>query len=287
MKYGFIERSSRDYPITVLCKTMGVSKSGYYDWIEKGSIEDQGKKILLDKIKEIFDDSRGAYGAPRMHKKLREEGFHVSKGKVEKLMRENGIKAKRKRKFKTTTDSKHNLPVAKNRLKRKFKTKKPNQVWVSDITYVWTDEGWLYLSVFIDLYSRAVLGWSMSSRINKDLVLDAFRMAKMRRGNKAPKMVHSDRGSQYASDLFRAELKRDHCKQSMSRKGDCWDNAVAESFFGSLKEELIHHMRFKTRQEAINQIFDYIEVFYNRQRLHSYLNYLSPLNFEKTFSRAA
>ena len=287
MKYGFIEWKSRDYPVTVLCKAMGVSTSGYYDWVKKGSIEDQGKKILLDKIKEIFDGSRGAYGAPRVHKQLRDEGFHVSKGKVERLMRENGIRAKRKKKYKTTTDSKHNLPVAKNRLKRKFKVKKANLVWVSDITYIWTEEGWLYLSVFIDLYSRAVVGWSMSSRMKKELVLNAFRMAKKRRGNQAPKMVHSDRGSQYASDMFVAELKRDRCKQSMSRKGDCWDNAVAESFFGSLKEELVHHMRFKTRQEAINYIFDYIEVFYNRQRLHSYLNYMSPQNFEKRFSRAA
>lgn len=201
-------------------------------------------------------------------------------------MKENGIEAKHKKKFKTTTDSNHNLPVAKNHLKRNFKVNKPNQTWVSDISYVHTDEGWLYLAVFIDLYSRKVVGWSMSERIKADLVVDAFRMALFRQKQKAPKVVHSDRGSQYASEIFRKELKAHRCKQSMSRKGDCWDNAVAESFFGTLKTELIYHEKFKTREQARLSIFDYIEVFYNRQRLHSYLNYLSPEKFEESMKAA-
>ena len=238
-------------------------------------------------MKEIHAASRGTYGVPRMRKALRDEGFHANKKRIERLMRENGIRAKQKKKFKATTDSKHNLPIAKNRLKRRFTVKKPNRVWVSDLTYVWTNEGWLYLCVFIDLFSRSVVGWSMSSRMTSDMVVDAFRMGKQRRGGKAPKMSHSDRGSQYASDIFVAELKRDGCKQSMSRKANCWDNSVAESFFATIKQELIHHMKFKTRQEAIDQIFDYIEVFYNRQRIHSHLNYVSPASFEKTFHQAA
>jgi len=196
-------------------------------------------------------------------------------------MRENGIRAKRSKKFKATTDSNHNLPVAKNRLKRKFKTKKANKVWVSDITYIHTDEGWLYLAVFIDLFSRKVVGWSMSDRMKADLVANAFRMGIFRQ-HRPPKMVHSDRGSQYASELFREELKLRSCLQSMSRKGDCWDNAVAESFFGTLKCELIHHERFKSRESARLAVFDYIETFYNTKRLHSHLNYMTPSEFEQS-----
>ena len=266
---------------------LGVSKSGYYKWIAYGGIEDQGTKLLLDRIKEIHAASRGTYGAPRIWDALQGEGFHVNKKKVERLMRENGIRAKQKRKFKATTDSNHKLPIAKNRLKRRFTQKKPNQAWVSDITYVWTDEGWLYLAVFIDLFSRAVVGWSMSPKINADLVVNAFRMAKNNRGGKTAKLVHSDRGSQYASDAFVAELKQNKSKQSMSRKGNCWDNAVAESFFATIKQESIHHERFKTRQEAVDHTFDYIECFYNRQRKHSHLDYLSPAEFERQFYRAA
>jgi putative transposase len=202
------------------------------------------------------------------------------------IMKENGIQAKQKKKFKATTDSNHNLPVAKNRLKRNFRAKKPNQVWVSDITYVRTGEGWLYLSAFIDLFSRKVVGWSMSERMTANLAVDAFRMALFRQKRQAPKVVHSDRGSQYASEVFRKELKARGTKQSMSRRGDCWDNAVAESFFGTLKTELVHHERFSTREQARLSIFDYIETFYNRRRLHSYLNYLSPEEFEKGMETA-
>lgn len=201
-------------------------------------------------------------------------------------MKKHGIHAKRHRKFKATTNSNHNMPIAKNRLKRRFDAKKPNHAWVSDLTYIPTEEGWLYLATFIDLCSRKVVGWSMSSRMTADLVVDAFRMALFRQKRKAPRVVHSDRGSQYASEAFRKELKARGCKQSMSRKGDCWDNAVAESFFGTLKTELVHHERYKTREEARLSIFDYIETFYNKRRLHSYLDFVSPEEFERSMETA-
>jgi transposase InsO family protein len=195
-------------------------------------------------------------------------------------MKENGIRARRKKRFKVTTDSNHKLPVAENVLNRQFQADEKDQTWVSDITYVDTAEGWLYLVVFIDIYSRKVLGWSMSESMTADFVLSAFRMAVAKRNQRVNPLVHSDRGSQYASDLMRAELKLRSCTQSMSRKGNCWDNAVAESFFSTLKTELIHHEKFETKKEAETKIFDYIEIFYNRQRLHSTLNYLTPEEFE-------
>ena len=202
-------------------------------------------------------------------------------------MKTENIRAKRSKKFKATTNSKHNLPVADNLLNRDFTAKKANQCWVGDITYYWTDEGWLYLAAFIDIFSRRIVGWSMSSRMTADLVVDAFKMAVGKRGRNISPMVHSDRGSQYASKLFRDEIKKYDCIQSMSRKGNCWDNAVAESFFSNLKLELVNHEKFKTRQEAIDKIFDYIEIFYNRRRLHSFLDFVSPEQFEKSVLKAA
>lgn len=201
-------------------------------------------------------------------------------------MQKNGIQAKRRRKFKATTNSKHNLPVAENLLDREFTVAKPNQAWVGDITYVPTEEGWLYLSTWIDLYSRKIVGWSMAPRMTADIVVSAFRMALFRQKGQAPQLVHSDRGSQYASDAFRKELKTFGCTQSMSRKGNCWDNAVAESFFGTLKTELVHHEKYKTREQARLSIFDYIEMFYNKRRAHSHLNYLSPEDFERGMETA-
>jgi putative transposase len=199
-------------------------------------------------------------------------------------MRSNGLRPARKRRYKSTTDSKHDLAISPNTLRRQFSAKRPNEVWVGDITYIETNEGWLYLSAFIDLYSRKVVGWSMSDRMTAKLAVDAFNMAKDRRGSPA-KLVHSDRGSQYASEAFRECLKK--CKQSMSRKGNCWDNAVAESFFGALKSELIHRETYKTRKEAEMDIFEYIEIFYNRTRLHSTLGYVSPTEFEEKGKTAA
>lgn len=271
-----------------MCCILHASRSGYYQW-RKGRVSPRllRRQQLLVQIKRIYEESRGNYGSPRITRELRKGGIVVNKKMVAELMKENNIQAKHKKKYKATTDSNHNLPVAKNRLKRNFKANKPNQAWVSDITYVRTDEGWLYLAAFIDLFSRKVVGWSMSNRMTTDLVVNAFRMALFRQKRKAPKLVHSDRGSQYASAAFRKELKTHGCKQSMSRKGNCWDNAVAESFFGTLKTELVHHEKYKTREQARLNIFDYIETFYNKRRLHSYLNYISPDDFEKTMETAS
>ncbi len=237
-------------------------------------------------IKKIHADSRGNYGSPKIYKELRKAGIIVNHKTVEELMKKHNIHAKRKRKFKATTNSKHNLPVADNLLNRQFQVTKLNQAWVGDITYVPTDEGWLYLATWIDLCSRKIVGWSMSSRMTSDLVVNAFRMAHFRQNRQAPNIVHSDRGSQYASQDFRNELNKYHCKQSMSRKGDCWDNAVAESFFGTLKSELVHHEKYKTREQARLSIFDYIEMFYNKRRIHSHLNFVSPEDFEKSMETA-
>lgn len=260
---------------------MEVTPQGFYEWLKK-PVEpiDESEQFFVERIKAIYDESRKNYGSPRIHRELREEGLLINHKKVERLMKKHGIQAKRKKKFKATTNSKHNKTISENLLNRQFQVDKPNLAWVSDITYVWTDEGWLYLCTFIDLYSRMVVGWSMNSRMTTALVLDAFEMAKKNRHGQAAKMIHSDRGTQYASDAFRDVLEKNKCEQSMSRKGDCWDNSVAESFFSTLKLELIYHVRFRTRQEAKSMIFNYIEVFYNRKRMHSTLYYQSPLQFE-------
>jgi transposase InsO family protein len=287
VKYAFVQRHEKIYPIEVMCKVLRASRSGYYVWRQRRvSPRQLRRQELLEQIIKIYDDSRGNYGSPRITRELRKNGIVVNRKTVEELMKENSIQAKRKKKFKATTNSNHNLPIAKNLLKRNFKTEKLNQAWVGDITYIPTEEGWLYLATCIDLFSRKVVGWSMSSRMTADIVVDAFRMALFRQKRNAPQIMHSDRGSQYASDAFRDELKLHGCKQSMSRKGDCWDNAVAESFFGSLKTELVHHEKYKTREAARLSIFDYIEMFYNRRRLHSFLNYLSPEEFEKSMVTA-
>jgi transposase InsO family protein len=255
---------------------MKVSPSGYYRWRKRGVTPSQGRRTkLLQRILEIFVESRETYGSPRMYEQLRSEGFRCNHKTVERLMRDNEIQPKRKRKFKKTTDSNHNSPIAPNVLSREFTVEEPDEVWVSDITYIETAQGWLYLCVFIDLYSRGVVGWSMSANMSADFVVDAFSMGVGKRG-RAPIVVHSDRGSQYASSLFRRELDVHDCIQSMSRKGDCWDNAVAESFFGTLKQELVHRKFYKSRIEATMDIFDYVEIFYNKRRLHSALNYLTP-----------
>jgi putative transposase len=283
-----VKKHQNQYPVEVLCKVLGVSRSGFYKWLGRcPSKRSVRREKLLMEIKTVHKESHGNYGSPRVHEQLKLNGTHCNRKTVEKLMSKNGIRSKTKRRFKATTNSKHNKPVAENLLNREFHAAEPDQKWVSDVTYVWTDEGWLYLAVFIDLFSRMVVGWSMSSRMTEDLVIDALRMGLMTRGKKVSPLVHSDQGSQYASDAFRAELEFRGCQQSMSRKGNCWDNSVSESFFGSLKTELIHHEQFKTRKEAEQKTFDYIEVFYNRQRLHSSLNYMPPAKFEECFARTA
>ena len=287
MKYGFIKAHREEFPIKAMCRVLGVSPSGYYCWRSRPkSKRAQEDGRLLCKIQSLHTESRNNYGSPKIYRRLRQQGEECNHKRVERLMRQNGIRAKRAKKFKVTTDSRHSEPVADNILARGFKVCEPDKVWVSDITYVWTDEGWLYLAVFVDLFSRMVVGWSMSDRMTTELILEAFVMGQGRRGGVSP-MVHSDRGSQYASARFRDELAANSCQQSMSRRGNCWDNAVAESFFGVLKLELVDDERFRRRQEARDSIFEYIEVLYNRSRIHSAAGYLSPAEYEEKFKLAA
>lgn len=267
----------------MLCKVMQVSRSGYYSWKKRGkSSRDQERERLIPKVKEIHKASRGAYGSRRVAKELESAtGTRCGKHKAGTLMKLAGVEAKQRKKFKATTNSKHNLPVAPNILVRRFTVTKPDFVWVGDITYVWTSEGWLYLAVVIDLYSRRVVGWAIGNRMTKQLVMDALIMAVWRRKPSSGLIFHSDRGSQYCSHDYQKLLKRHGIRSSMSRKGDCWDNAVAESFFGTFKTEQIHGVRYVTRDQAKGNIVDYIEMFYNSKRLHSYLGYMSPMEWEE------
>ena len=289
MRYGFVRNHRERFRVENMCRVLRVSPSGFYAW---SGHSPSGRNVedarLIDKIKGIYDASGGVYGVRRVHRQLLADGESCSLNRVARLMRKCDIKARRKRKYRVTTDSKHNFPVAENLLDRQFISAGPNEVWVSDITYIWTLEGWLYLAAVIDLHSRMVVGWSMSERIDRNLVLDALSMAVGRRALRPGLMHHSDRGSQYASNDYQAALRRNKMLCSMSRKGDCWDNAVAESFFSTLKTERVHHRLYRDRAEARRDIFEYIEVFYNRVRLHSTLGYLSPVEFEsRALARAA
>lgn len=272
-----------------MCRVLEISRSGYHDWVHRDkSLREIEDSRLLEKIEEIFKASKKTYGSRRIHRQLILDGEICSRRRVTRLMRKNGIMPKRKRRFVKTTDSGHDFPIVENLLDRDFSIDQPNKAWVSDITYIPTDEGWLYLSSVIDLYNREAVGWSMSGRIDRKLVIDALDMAVLHRKPGPGLIAHSDRGSQYASFDYRRELEKHGMICSMSRKGDPWDNAVMESFFGSLKTELIHHKHYKTRDEARRDIFEYIEIFYNRVRLHSALGYLSPVQFAaKAVAKAA
>jgi putative transposase len=271
-----------------MCRVLEVSPSGFYRWrSDRKSERAQENDRLLGKIRALHLESRNNYGSPKIYRRLRQSGEECNHKRVERLMRDNGIKAKRVKKFKVTTNSRHGEPIADNVLGRDFKVCEPNKVWVSDITYIWTDEGWLYLAVFLDLYSRMIVGWSMSETMSSELVVSAFEMGQGRRASTVSPLIHSDRGSQYASATFRERLAAYNCKQSMSRRGNCWDNAVAESFFSVLKLELVYDERFGKRQQARDSIFEYIEVYYNRSRIHSAAGYLTPAEYEQKFKRAA
>lgn len=265
----------------MMCRVLKVSRSGYYAWRGRPESErDVENRRLVDRIRIVHKKSRKTYGSLRVHSQLVLDGERCSRGRVERLMSANGIRAKGRRKFVATTDSKHDLPVAENVLGREFSVAEPDRVWVSDITYIPTDEGWLYLAGVVDLCSRTAVGWSMSEGLERQLVMDALKMAYLRRRPCKGLIHHSDRGSQYASADYRQLLSDYGMQMSMSRKGDCWDNAVMESFFGTLKKELVHHRRYRTREEARREIFEFIEIFYNRQRLHSSLGYLPPAEYE-------
>jgi len=281
VKYAWIKDHQNEFTVSSMCLFLKVSRSCFYDWLKRPKTErEKENEALLILLKRLFKEGRGNYGTRRLKRKLADLGYTVSRRRIGRLMKRAGLICKTKRKFKVTTDSKHNQPISPNLLERQFSVEKPDQTFVGDITYIQTQEGWLYLAIVIDLYSRQVVGWSMDKRMKAKLVNDALLMAIWKRKPAQGLIWHTDRGSQYASDSHRKILQQHGIEQSMSRKGDCWDNAVSESFFHTLKTELVHHCNFKTREEAKHQIFEYIEIFYNRIRLHSANDYLSPVDYE-------
>lgn len=276
-----IKQHEQDYAVRMMCRVLKVSPSGYYDWNGRApSVREQDRKRLDERVRAAFDAEKGRIGSPRVSRRLKEQGHLAGHNQVAESMARQGLRAKGARKYKATTNSNHSLPVADNLLQQNFEADRPNQKWVSDITYIATDEGWLYLAVVMDLYSRVVVGWSMSERMTVQLTCDALRMALFRRHRPRGVILHSDRGSQYCAHEYQALLRSHGLICSMSAKGNCYDNAAMESWNHSLKVEAIHGERFATRASARSQVFDYIEVYYNRQRLHSKLGYKSPAEFE-------
>lgn len=286
MRYDFIRQQMEAFPITVLCAVMKVSRSGFYDYRKRHNCPDVDAShvSLKARIRSIFNEHRGKYGSRRIVKQLHDEGQQLGRYKVRRLMRELGLKAKCPRRYKVTTDSRHSFPIAANLLNRNFNVSEPNTVWTSDITYVWTLEGWSYLAVVMDLYSRQIVGWAIDKRMKKQLTLDALAMAYWRRKPSRGLLHHSDRGSQYACNEYQKRLRHYGMLPSMSRKGDCWDNAPIERFFRSLKSERLASYRFATRHSAETEILDYI-TYYNSLRLHSTLGYKSPMTYEKELFR--
>ena len=281
MKFAFIDEEKATWPVVAMCDVLAVSRSGFYAWkarpVSARTLEDV--KLVVD-IKAAHKAGRGAYGSPRVFRALREQGKRVGKKRVERLMQSEGIVGKKRRKFCVTTNSQHDDPIAPNVVERHFEAATPNAIWVTDVTYVWTHEGWLYLAAILDLCSRRVVGWATSANNDTPLALDALARATRSRMPQLGLVHHSDRGSVYASGDYRAALKAFGAVASMSRKGDCWDNAVAESFFATIKGEMIDDRDFETRAEANAAIGDYIDAFYNVTRMHSTIGYVSPIEFE-------
>lgn len=291
MKYAFIMSHRRVWPISVQCRVLEVSISGYHEHFVRAASSAQRRHLsddaLLVHIKAIHAETRAAYGWPRTWKTLLGRGIRVGKERVQKLMKLHGIRAKGKRRFKVTTDSNHDLPVAPNVLNREFMVAEPDKVWVGDITYIATDEGWLFLAVVVDLFSRQVVGWSLRENMTRDIVMDALRMAWFRRhpGQQSGLIFHSDRGSQYASEAFRILLKEYNITASMSRRSNCWDNACSETLFGSLKVERLHGQRLQSRRQAKDEVIAWL-TWYNSTRMHSTLDYVSPMQFEQNWLAA-
>jgi putative transposase len=282
MRFRFIEDRRVDYPVRILCEVLEVSASGYYAWRSRPeSRRSAANRELVDDIKRVHRDKKGRYGSPRIHVELKAQGRGISRGRIERLMRHHGIRAIMARPFRVrTTDSRHGFPIAPNLLDRNFVAAAPNRVWLADITYVETDQGWLYLATVMDLYSRRIVGWAMADHLRTELALAALRMAIAAKKPGPGLIHHSDRGVQYASEDYRNVVQSAGLVASMSRKGDCYDNAPMESFFHTLKTELVHHRRYATRDEATRDIFAYIEGFYNQTRRHSAIGYISPVEME-------
>jgi putative transposase len=284
VNYAFIDAEKAQWPVKIQCSALGESSSGYYAW--KGRPEApraQQDVELVAEIKAAYAAGRGTYGSPRVHRELRAKGRRVGRKRVERLMRQEGIVARRKRRFRRTTDSNHSHPIAPNVIDRNFDVELPNTAWVTDVTYVWTYEGWLYLAAILDLFSRRVVGWAVSANNDRALALGALDRATSDRAPAEGLIHHSDRGSVYASEDYAEGLTKIGAVKSMSRKGDCWDNAVAESFFATIKGEMIDHEDYLTRDAAITAIGNYIDGFYNPCRRHSALDYVSPIEFEMRF----
>jgi putative transposase len=282
MRFRFIEDRRADYPVTIMCDVLGVSPAGYYAWRARPeSRRAADNRQLIDDIKRVHRDACERYGSPRIHAELRAQGRGVSRGRIERLMRRHGIRAimARPRRMRTT-DSRHDFPIAPNLIERNFTADALNRTWLADITYVETDQGWLYLATVMDLYSRKIVGWAMADHLRADLPLAALAMAIAAQRPGAGLIHHSDRGVQYASAEYRKMMQLAGLRASMSRKADCYDNAPMESFFHTLKTELVHHQRYATREEARLNIFAYIEGFYNRTRRHSAIGYISPIEME-------
>jgi putative transposase len=281
VRYRFIAAEKANYPVKRLCQLLQVSRSGFYAWCQRApSARARANAALLTQIRRIHRQSREVYGSPRVHAELRAQGQTCGRHRVARLMREAALRARSRRRFRPARAGAHSLPVAPNRLDRQFEVEAPNTVWVADITALWTDEGWLYLAAVLDLFGRRLVGYSMRATMTRALVCDALKSAIGQRQPPPGLLHHSDQGSQYASADYQALLAKHQMVASMSRRGNCWDNAVMESFFHSLKTERAYHQRYRTRAEARADVFDYIETFYNRRRRHSSLNYLSPAEFE-------
>ncbi len=288
MKYSFIREHAGHWPVNMLCRMLDVKRSAYYDWRDRPAKVIPPEELTLRRhMKALFAASRDSLGSRTMMKHLREEGFEIGRDRTRRLMQALNLKVKPKRKYKVTTDSKHKFPVAENVLNRRFNPSAPNQVWGTDITYLWTQEGWLYLAVVIDLYSRRVVGWAMDRRMKKALVIRALMMAINLRKPGPGLIHHSDRGSQYASHAYQALLKQHGMIPSMSRKGNCWDNAPVERFFSSLKREWTGDQWYRTRQAAIADVREYVAVYYNARRLHSTLGYKTPMDYEKNLNKVS
>ena len=284
-KFEFIHHNRKEYKVIRMCEVLEVSPSGFYDWVDRPeSKRRRENRSLTGKIRYYHQQSHEVYGSPKIHKDLLAEGIQCSVNRVARLMKAADIKSKMARKFVVTTDSKNTQEPAPDLLQRRFRVARQNKAWVSDTTFIATREGWLYLAVVLDLFSRQVIGWAMGDKNNADLVQDALTMSICRRGKVKGVIVHSDQGSTYASGDYQRQLSDSKLLCSMSRKGECLDNAVAESFFGTLKNELVYHEDYKTRVQAKQSLFEYIEIFYNRQRRHAYLNYMTPVEYEAKYT---